>query len=128
MGTRKNGRARRRHACLPRARPFSLSPTTSKRLLRRLTLVFFSLFSFKVYDTAEGTMVDMLKGHRDTVYCLAYESSGKTSEGKFNRLIGVLAGGARGAAALPNFGQLRFFGQREKIWAKPVLKDVSMFI
>ena len=38
VGTRKNGRARRRHAsaCLPRARPFSLSPTTSKRLLRRL--------------------------------------------------------------------------------------------
>ncbi|CAH3150863.1 unnamed protein product [Porites lobata] len=30
-----------------------------------------------VYDTAEGTMVDMLKGHKDTVYCLAYESSGK---------------------------------------------------
>ena len=27
--------------------------------------------------------------------------------------------GARGAAAPPNFGQLRFFGQREKIWAKP---------
>ena len=24
-------------ACLPRARPFSFSPTTSKRLLRRLT-------------------------------------------------------------------------------------------
>ena len=36
VGTRKNGRARKRHACLPRARPFSLSPTTSKRLLRRL--------------------------------------------------------------------------------------------
>ena len=36
VGTRKNRRARRRHACLPRARPFSLSPTTSKRLLRRL--------------------------------------------------------------------------------------------
>ena len=33
---------------------------------------------------------------------------------------GVRAGGARGAAAPPNFGQLRFFGQREKIWAKPV--------
>ena len=29
-------------------------------------------------------------------------------------------GGARGAAAPPSFGQLRFFGQREKIWAKPV--------
>ena len=43
-------------------------------------------------------------------------------------LIGLRAGGARGAAAPPNFGQLRFFGQREKIWAKPVLKDVSMFI
>ena len=46
VGTRKNGRARRRHArgeeapsplaCLPRARPFSLSPATSQRLLRRL--------------------------------------------------------------------------------------------
>ena len=35
--------------------------------------------------------------------------------------IGVRAGGgARGAAASPNFGQLRFFGQREKIWAEPV--------
>ena len=27
----------------------------------------------------------------------------------------------------PNFGQLRFFGQQEKSWAKPVFKDVSMF-
>ena len=27
-----------------------------------------------------------------------------------------------------NFGQLRFFGQQEKIWAKTVFKDVSMFI
>ena len=33
---------------------------------------------FKVYDTAEGVLVDMLKGHRDTVYCLAYECTGKT--------------------------------------------------
>ena len=44
----------------------------------------------------------------------------------FSLSIGVRAGGARGAAAPPNFGQLRFFGQREKIWAKPVLKDVSI--
>ena len=36
-------------------------------------------------------------------------------------VIGVRAGGARGAAAPPNFGQL------EKIWAKPVFMDVSMF-
>ena len=42
--------------------------------------------------------------------------------------IGVRAGGARGAAAPPNFGQLRFFEQQEKIWAKPVFKDVAMFI
>ena len=44
------------------------------------------------------------------------------------RPTGVRAGGARGAAAPPNFGQLRFFGQEEKIWAKPVFKDVFMFI
>ena len=37
-------------------------------------------------------------------------------------------GGARGAAAAPNLGQLSFFGQQEKIWAKPVFKDVSMVI
>ena len=35
-GTRKKVHARKRRACLPRTRPFSLSPTTSKRLLRRL--------------------------------------------------------------------------------------------
>ena len=35
--------------------------------------------------------------------------------------------GARGAAATPKFGQLKFCGQQEKIWVKPVLKDVSMF-
>ena len=44
------------------------------------------------------------------------------------RTIGVRAGRARGAAAPPKFGQLRFFGQHEKIWAKPVFKDVSMFL
>ena len=43
------------------------------------------------------------------------------------RPIGVRAGGARGAAAPPKFGQLRFFGQQDKIWAKPVFKDVSVF-
>ena len=29
VGAGKNGLARRRHACLPPARPFSLAPTTS---------------------------------------------------------------------------------------------------
>ena len=38
-----------------------------------------------------------------------------------------LWGGARRAEVHPNFGQLRFVGQQDKIWAKPVLKDVSMF-
>ena len=37
-------------------------------------------------------------------------------------VIGVRAGGGGGgrggAAAPPNFGQLRSFGQQEKIWAK----------
>ena len=36
-------------------------------------------------------------------------------------------GGARVAAAPPNFGQLRSFGQQEKIWSKPAFKDVFMF-
>ena len=35
--------------------------------------------------------------------------------------------GGEGACSPPEFGQLRFFGQQEKIWAKPVFKDVSMF-
>ena len=42
-------------------------------------------------------------------------------------VIGVRAGGARGAAAPLNFGQLKFFGQQKKIWAKPAFKDVFMF-
>ena len=37
-------------------------------------------------------------------------------------------GVARGAAAPPNYGQLRFFGQQEKIWAKPVFKNISMLL
>ena len=45
VGTIKSVRERRRHArgegaCLPRARPFSLSPTTSKRLLYMLRISF----------------------------------------------------------------------------------------
>ena len=54
---------------------------------------------------------------------LRKEKTRKNSESN----IGVRAGGPRGTAAPPKFGQLRFFGQREKIWAKLVFKDVSMF-
>ena len=49
--------------------------------------------------------------------------------------IGVRAGGEGGGGGEggcspppPQFGQLIFFGQQEKIWAKPVFKDVFMFI
>ena len=40
------------------------------------------------------------------------------------KFIGVRAGGG---GALSNFGQLRFSGKQEKIWAKPAFKDVFMF-
>ena len=46
--------------------------------------------------------------------------------GVLDRCIGVRAGWGV-AAAPPKFGQLRFFGQQKKIWAKPGFKDVSMF-
>ena len=43
-------------------------------------------------------------------------------------IIGVRAGGARGAAAPRNFGQLRFFGQQEKKFGQSqLLKTFSCF-
>ena len=56
----------------------------------------------------------------------SYMADGNPQEHLLPSFIGVRAGGQGGAAAPPNFGQLRFFGQREKIWAKPVFKDVSI--
>ena len=46
-----------------------------------------------------------------------------------HRRTGRGGGGARGAAASPLqiLGNSDFGGQQEKIWAKPVFKDVSMF-
>ena len=41
--------------------------------------------------------------------------------------IGVRAGGARGAAAPPKFGQLRFFGQKEKFGQSQFLKKFPCF-
>ena len=41
--------------------------------------------------------------------------------------IGVRAGGARGAAAPPNFGQLSFFGQQEKFGQSQFLKKFPCF-
>ena len=57
--------------------------------------------------------------------CLHQRSSTRSVYVTFTFPFG--GGGARRAAVPPNFGQLRFFGQQEKISAKPVLKDVSMF-
>ena len=57
-----------------------------------------------------------------------YYSFKNFSNSDWLRAIGVRAGGARRAAAPPNFGQLSFLGQQEKIWAKADFKDVSMFI
>ena len=45
----------------------------------------------------------------------------------FQTSIGVRSGGVKGAAAPPKFGQLSLFGKHEKIWAKRVFEDVSMF-
>ena len=55
MSTKENGCARRRHACFPGVRPFSLSPTTSKRLLRRPAKVVADSFHNLVYRAALKT-------------------------------------------------------------------------
>ena len=94
-------------------------------------------------DVGAGKLREMLTLHtnRHAVHCRftpkddcecrvwnAGAASWTQRENYRSMYIGVRAGGARGAAAPPNFGQLRFFGQLEKIWAKPVFKDVSMFL
>lgn len=38
--------------------------------------IFVSLFC-QVYDTSDGTLLQPLKGHKDTVYCVAYAKDGK---------------------------------------------------
>ena len=55
MSTKENGCARRRHACFPGVRPFSLSPTTSKHLLRRPAKVVADSFHNLVYRAATKT-------------------------------------------------------------------------
>ena len=60
--------------------------------------------------------------------CIRFDEDGVVSPVCLHRGIGVRAGGGEGGCSPPNFGQLRFLGQQEKIWAKPVFKDVSMFV
>ena len=43
-------------------------------------------------------------------------------------VIGVRAGGAGGAAAPPKFWATQIFWAEREIWAKPVFKEVSMFV
>ena len=83
VGTRKNGRARSRHAtplaCLRRARLFSLSPTISKRLLRSLspTEMFLGLrgaflrhqLSFSKFNHLDILLMRLLPLARRRVSC-----------------------------------------------------------
>ncbi|NWR56785.1 IF122 protein, partial [Bucorvus abyssinicus] len=39
-----------------------------------------------VYDTSDGTLIQPLKGHKDTVYCVAYAKDGKYPFGAFASL------------------------------------------
>ena len=36
-----------------------------------------NLYGKKVYETADGELITSLKGHKDTVYCVAYAKDGK---------------------------------------------------
>ena len=84
VGIRKNRRARRRHACLPR--PFFLSPTTSKRLLRRLD--FTCRFSVHyVHTEIEHFMLGSSQSERFLILVLQcgtkpqiFEVSGATAD------------------------------------------------
>ncbi|NXT23360.1 IF122 protein, partial [Syrrhaptes paradoxus] len=40
-----------------------------------------------VYDTSDGTLIQPLKGHKDTVYCVAYAKDGKYRLGGFVSLV-----------------------------------------
>ena len=68
------------HSRLPR----SVTPTTTNPVRRRIACLF-SLMQLVVaagqrvlvYDTADGTLIQPLKGHKDTVYCVAYAKDGK---------------------------------------------------
>lgn len=37
---------------------------------------FCVILSVQVYDTSDGTLIQPLKAHKDTVYCVAYAKDG----------------------------------------------------
>ncbi len=40
-----------------------------------------------VYDTSDGTLIQPLKGHKDTVYCVAYAKDGKRYKRRFSVVL-----------------------------------------
>lgn len=43
----------------------------------KLLRVLIDTSLFQVYDTSDGTLIQPLKGHKDTVYCVAYAKDGE---------------------------------------------------
>lgn len=44
----------------------------------------------QVYDTSDGTLIQPLKGHKDTVYCVAYAKDGTYPFGGFAGLASLV--------------------------------------
>ena len=42
---------------------------------------------FQVYDTSDGTLIQPLKGHKDTVYCVAYAKDGTRHLTTYNNIL-----------------------------------------
>ena len=92
--------------------------------LRKIRLIRKHL----TFDTAQLLVQALVTSKLDYCNSLLYglpKNVIKQLQRVQNAAIGVRAGGARGVAAPPNFGQLRFFGQHEKIWAKP--EEINIF-
>ena len=92
------------------------------------------LINFEYKTRQQNTiLVDCLFSLDDFDFSVIYTWGNDKSKAVIGgvTVIGVRVGGGGGEGAAPprrNFGQLSFLGQQEKIWAKPVFKDVSMVI
>lgn len=52
--------------------------TENFRINYEILVIVCQMFS-QVYDTNDGTLIQPLKGHKETVYCVAYSRDGKRS-------------------------------------------------
>jgi WD40 repeat protein len=52
------------------------NPTRILNILYHLDNLHFCSF-LQVYDASDGSLLQPLKGHKDTVYCVAYAKDGK---------------------------------------------------